>query len=101
MYQLPFGKFVQICRKYAYNYKGHRPIFLPLLYETQEALLPFPTFCYLMQVPMRELSSRRKTVALKMNFPKSLKVRMTRTSREVSVSPPRKSRSGCKQGCSF
>lgn len=37
---------------------------------------------------MSELSSRRKTVALKMNFPKSLKVRMTRTSREVSVSLP-------------
>lgn len=35
---------------------------------------------------MRELSSRRKIVALKMNFLKSLKVRTTRTSREVSVS---------------
>lgn len=37
---------------------------------------------------MRELSSRRKTVASKMNFPKSLKVRTTRTGREVSVSLP-------------
>lgn len=52
----------------------------------QKGLLPFPIFCYLTQVPMRELSSRRKIAALKMNFLKSLKVRTTRTSREVSVS---------------
>lgn len=43
-------------------------------------------FLLLTQVPMRELSSKRKIVALKMNFLKSLKVRTTRTSREVSVS---------------
>lgn len=85
--QLPCGRFAHF-RRFIYNYKGHRTIFLHLLSETQVRLLPLPTFCYLVQVPVKELSSRRKAVALKMNFLKSLKVRMTRTSMEVSVSIP-------------
>lgn len=61
---------------------------LPVLSERRAGMLLFATFCYLTQVPMRGLSSRRKTMALKMNFLKSLKVRMMRTSKEVSVSLP-------------
>lgn len=63
-------------------------ILLSVLSESTEgaAFCYFFFFFYPTQVPMRELSSKRKTVALKMNFLKSLKVRMTRTSKEVSVS---------------
>lgn len=62
-------------------------ILLSVLSESTEgAAFCYFFFFYPTQVPMRELSSKRKTVALKMNFLKSLKVRMMRTSKEVSVS---------------